>query len=79
MFTKIEKLTKQIYTSQHLNFSIGKDKSIFNRFLNHVKQPSYYSLTKNFFKGKSVLDVGCGNTASSKLPCIYWEFLTLLV
>ena len=62
MFTKIEKLTKQIYTSQHLNFSIGKDKSIFNRFLNHVKQPSYYGLTKNFFKGKSVLDVGCGNT-----------------
>lgn len=61
-YSTIEKLTKKIYISQHKNFSIGKDKSIFNRFLNHVKQPSYYGLTKNFFKGKSVLDVGCGNT-----------------
>ena len=61
-YSIIEKLTKKIYISQHKKFSENEDKSIFNRFLKHTKKPEYYGLPYSFFKGKSVLDAGCGNT-----------------
>lgn len=59
-YSSVERRTKEIYISQHRNFS--KDKSIFNRFLNMSSDPKTYDLPKEFFNGISVLDAGCGNT-----------------
>jgi ubiquinone/menaquinone biosynthesis C-methylase UbiE len=77
-YTPVEKKTKQIYIEQHKNYSI--DKSIFNRFLNVAKEPATYGLSKKYFKNKSILDAGCGNSGyfqiamksllASKITCL---------
>lgn len=59
-YSALEIKTKKIYIKQHKNFS--KDKSIFNRFLSVASNPKTYGVSREFFVGKSVLDVGCGNT-----------------
>lgn len=59
-FTEVEKATKAIYISQHRAYT--EDMSIFERFYRVASQCSYYGVPEGFFKGKHVLDVGCGNT-----------------
>ena len=60
-YTEKQRKTKEIYISQHKNYS--KDKNIFKRFLDFAEDPKSYGVkTKNFFEGKSILDAGCGNT-----------------
>jgi len=60
-FTATEKKTKAIYIEQHKAYL--KDKSIFDRFYGVAVNPLTYGVGESFFKGKHVLDVGCGNTA----------------
>ena len=77
-YSAVEKKTKKIYIAQHKNYSI--DKSIFNRFLNVAKEPANYGLPKKYFKNKSILDAGCGNSGyfqiamksllASKITCL---------
>jgi ubiquinone/menaquinone biosynthesis C-methylase UbiE len=59
-YSEVELRTKEIYIEQHKNFT--KDETIFNRFLQVAMDPATYDLPADWFKGKSVLDVGCGNT-----------------
>lgn len=59
-YTDVELRTKEIYIEQHKNFT--KDETIFNRFLEVAVDPATYDLPASWFKGKRVLDVGCGNT-----------------
>jgi ubiquinone/menaquinone biosynthesis C-methylase UbiE len=56
----VERRTKDIYIEQHKNFT--KDERIFNRFLTVAVDPATYDLPQDWFKGKSILDAGCGNT-----------------
>ena len=60
IYTESELRTKAVYIEQHKNYI--KDESIFNRFLNVASDPSSYDLPLAWFKGKNVLDAGCGNT-----------------
>lgn len=57
---QIAKRTKDIYIKQHKNYA---DDVVFERFYNMVSDPHYYHLTLEDFKGKKVLDAGCGNSA----------------
>lgn len=59
-YSDIELRTKEIYIAQHKNFT--KDETIFNRFLEVASDPATYDLPVEWFKGKDVLDVGCGNS-----------------
>ena len=59
-YSKVEILTKSIYTAQHKNYSI--DPSIFERHLSAAQDLKTYDLSQSFFQGISVLDAGCGNT-----------------
>ncbi len=78
IYSDVEKRTKEIYISQHRNYSI--DKAIFNRFLGVASDPMTYDVSNDFFAGKSVLDAGCGNTGyfqvamkslgASKVTCL---------
>jgi ubiquinone/menaquinone biosynthesis C-methylase UbiE len=52
--------TKQIYVDQHNNYM--KDDSIFQRHLKNAVNPRSYNLDPEFFIGKHVLDIGCGNS-----------------
>lgn len=60
-FTDVEKQTKAIYIKQHQSYL--EDKALFNRFYTMAVNPAMYGLDAAFFKGKKVLDAGCGNTA----------------
>lgn len=60
-FTEIERQTKAIYVEQHKAYV--QDMSIFDRFYRVAAQPSTYDLPDDYFRGKQVIDVGCGNTA----------------
>jgi ubiquinone/menaquinone biosynthesis C-methylase UbiE len=55
------KKTRKVYLSQHKNYV--KDKIIMNRFIKMTNDPKYYHLSKKDFKGKNILDAGCGNSA----------------
>lgn len=57
---QIAQRTKEIYIKQHRNYA---DDVVFERFYKMVSDPAYYHLTIEDFKGKKVLDAGCGNTA----------------
>lgn len=57
---EISMQTRSIYLKQHSNYL--KDDTTFKRFYNMVANPSYFHLTSEDFKGKKVLDAGCGNT-----------------
>ena len=59
-YSEIEKRTKDIYINQHKKYGI--DVSIFQRHFNHAADPKSYDLQVDFFKGKHVLDAGCGNS-----------------
>ena len=59
-YSEIEKKTKNVYINQHKNYDI--DASIFQRHFNHAVDPKSYDLDADFFKGKHVLDAGCGNS-----------------
>jgi len=59
-YSEIEQKTKDIYISQHKNY--GVDDSIFQRHFSHAVDPKSYDLPADFFKGKHVLDAGCGNS-----------------
>lgn len=50
--------TRDVYEKQHSR--MANDKKAFNRFLNMV-QEEYFELPKNYFRGKKIIDVGCGN------------------
>jgi ubiquinone/menaquinone biosynthesis C-methylase UbiE len=56
----IAKKTKDIYIEQHKKYT--EDNVIFERFYKMVSDPSYFHLTADDFKGKNILDAGCGNT-----------------
>jgi ubiquinone/menaquinone biosynthesis C-methylase UbiE len=60
ILSDIERRTKDIYIEQHKNFT--KDERIFERFLTVALDPTTYDLPADWFKGKTVLDAGCGNT-----------------
>ncbi|MFM8719357.1 MAG: class I SAM-dependent methyltransferase, partial [Chthoniobacterales bacterium] len=49
-----------VYIEQHKNYL--KDESIFKRHLATAQNVETYDLPKSYFKGRSVLDAGCGNT-----------------
>ena len=59
-YSKIELKTKKVYLEQHKNYL--KDDRIFQRHLAAAQNPKTYDLPKSYFKGKSILDAGCGNT-----------------
>ncbi len=59
-YSTIEKKTKEIYIEQHKNYL--KDSSIFKRHLESAQDLDTYDMPAEFFKGKSVLDAGCGNS-----------------
>lgn len=59
-YSAVGRKTKEIYISQHRNFSI--DKTIFERHRRMAQDPKSYDLPGKFFEGKSVLDAGCGNS-----------------
>lgn len=59
-YSDVERRTKEIYIAQHKNYA--KDKSIFDRFLTVASDPNSYDLPRDFFRDKTVLDAGCGNT-----------------
>jgi len=50
--------TRDIYSKQHKR--VANDKTTFKRFLDMI-QEEYFNLPKDYFKGKRVVDVGCGN------------------
>lgn len=54
----IRELTRQAYLKQHLNYS---DPTIFERFMSMIP-PSYFGVEPDFFRGKTILDAGCGNS-----------------
>ena len=60
MLSEFDKRTKDIYIEQHKNYLIDRD--LFNRFYNHAIDHRNYNVPKGFFKGKKVLDLGCGNS-----------------
>jgi SAM-dependent methyltransferase len=60
-FTETEERTKAIYIEQHKAYV--RDPSIFERFYRVASDPSSYGLEGEYFRGKTVIDVGCGNTA----------------
>ena len=64
-YTDIEIKTKAIYVEQHKNYY--NDSTIFNRHLAAAQDLATYDLPENFFKGKSVLDAGCGNSGYFQL------------
>lgn len=57
---QINNATRGIYLKQHNNYLT--DEITFQRFLNMVNDLTYFHLTTEDFKGKRILDVGCGNT-----------------
>lgn len=57
---KIAIKTRDVYLKQHKNFY--KSKAMFDRFTKMVADPKYFNLKKSDFKGKRVLDAGCGNS-----------------
>ena len=59
-YSTIEKKTKEIYIEQHKNYL--KDSAIFKRHLESAQDLDTYDLPAEFFKGKTVLDAGCGNS-----------------
>lgn len=58
--TKVHKKTREIYDEQHKRI-LNNEKTM-KRFLNMIQEP-YFGLEPNYFKGKKIIDVGCGNTA----------------
>jgi ubiquinone/menaquinone biosynthesis C-methylase UbiE len=59
-YSEVELRTKQIYVEQHKNFL--SDDSIFQRHLAAAQNTDTYDLPREFFKGKTILDAGCGNS-----------------
>ncbi|MCG2694954.1 class I SAM-dependent methyltransferase [Candidatus Parcubacteria bacterium] len=60
--------TRKVYLEQHKKYTA--DKTLFQRFLNMVMDPNYFHLTKEDFKGKNILDAGCGNSAYFEIAMI---------
>lgn len=60
-FTEIEKKTKALYIKQHRAYML--DPTIFDRFYAIASQESTYGVPEGFFRGKTIVDIGCGNTA----------------
>lgn len=60
-FSEVEKETKKIYVSQHKKYM--EDEELFKRHYGVAVNPSSYGVDGGFFKGKHVLDAGCGNSA----------------
>lgn len=50
--------TREIYHAQHKAY---RDPTIFNRWISMIP-PSYFGVTEDFFKDKTILDAGCGNS-----------------
>lgn len=59
-YSSIERKTKEIYIEQHKNYL--KDSSIFKRHLESAQHLDTYDVPAEFFKGKTILDAGCGNS-----------------
>jgi len=60
-YSPIEQRTKELYIEQHKAYF--RDRSIFDRFYRVAMEPSSYGVGAEFFRGKTIIDVGCGNTA----------------
>lgn len=61
MYTEVEKLTKKLYVEQHKAYT--RDLSIFDRFYDIAAKEDTYGVGPGYFKGRRVVDIGCGNTA----------------
>jgi ubiquinone/menaquinone biosynthesis C-methylase UbiE len=58
---QIARETRKVYLTQHKKYL--EDDVLFRRFLKMVSDPAYFHLQQEDFKGKHILDCGCGNTA----------------
>lgn len=67
---KINDATRKIYLKQHSTYF--ESKSMFDRYIKMVADPKYFHLEKEDFKGKHVLDAGCGNSAYLEVGL--WKF-----
>lgn len=56
--------TRDIYFEQHRNY---RDPVLFQRFMDMFSDTDYYGVGADFFRGKTVLDAGCGNNAYFQL------------
>ena len=60
-YSPVEERARQVYVEQHKAYL--RDRSIFDRFYNVAVEPSSYGVGPEFFRGKTIVDVGSGNTA----------------
>jgi 2-polyprenyl-3-methyl-5-hydroxy-6-metoxy-1,4-benzoquinol methylase len=58
--TDFSEETRAVYHKQHIR--VAKNDKIMKRFIN-MFSTEYFGISKDYFKGKKVLDAGCGNTA----------------
>jgi ubiquinone/menaquinone biosynthesis C-methylase UbiE len=57
--------TRKLYHKQHSRML--KDTKTYNRIMNIPVNESFFKLSKNYFNGKQVLDVGCGSIVRNSI------------